>query len=286
MPDGLKLVKELREKTGAGFLDCKQVLKDNGNDIELAIDSLRKKGLAKASKKSSREAKEGALGVYTNKSQTIILKVNSETDFAAKSNTFLDFLDLLGNLAMDINDTKLNLDLFLNYKHNGKLISDLINEMIVKIGENIILNQIEVINHKENFVSFYVHNSYRKNIGKIISLIQYKADSCDDDIKKLSKNICMHIAALKPESIDKDGLSKNIIDREMSIQKELIADSGKPDNVVEKILEGKMKKFFSEITLMNQSFVLDPDKIVKEVIDTYTESHSYELLKFNLVTLN
>jgi len=286
MSEDLKLIKELRDKTGAGFLDCKVALKDNQNDIEKAVDDLRKKGLAKATKKSSRLANEGAIGVYSSDNFTVILKINSETDFSAKSDTFLDFIDNLGNLALNTNDVNLDVQKFLNLKSNDKNISEMITEMIAKIGENIILSALEVIQHKNNNVSYYVHNPYRKNIGKIISVIQFNSNSIDAEIIKFSKNICMHIAALKPEAIDKDGLSKDLVDKEIKIQKELILSSGKPENVIEKILEGKMHKFYSEITLMNQNFVLDPEKTVQQVIDDYNIKYSYELINFKLFTLN
>ena len=222
MSKDLKLVKELRNKTGAGFLDCKEALINSKNNLDLAIDSLRKKGLAKASKKSSREAKEGAVAIYLNENFVVILKINSETDFSAKSDTFLNFVDILGNLALSTNDSNLNLDKFLNVKKDNKLVSDLLTEMIAKIGENIILSHLEVVNRANLELSFYVHNPYRTNIGKIISFILYKSIKIDENIKILSKNICMHIAALKPEAIHKDELDKEIIEKEINIQKELI----------------------------------------------------------------
>ena len=286
MSEDLKLIKELRDKTGAGFLDCKVALKDNQNDIEKAVDDLRKKGLAKASKKSSRLANEGAIGVYSSDNFTVIIKINSETDFSAKSDTFLDFIDNLGNLALNTNDANLDVQKFINLKSNDKNISEMITEMIAKIGENIILSELEVIEHKNNNVSYYVHNPYRKNVGKIISVIQFNSSSLDSEIIKFSKNICMHIAALKPESIDIDGLSEDLVDKEIKIQKELILSSGKPENVIEKILEGKMNKFYSEITLMNQNFVLDPEKTVKQAIGDYNIKYSFELINFKLFTLN
>ena len=162
----LSLIKELREKTGAGFLDCKNVLSENNNNIDESIDSLRKKGLAKATKKSSREANEGAIGFYYNENVSVILKINSETDFSAKSDTFLDFLDTLGNIALKTNNLKLNLNDFLKVVDNGKSVSDLLTEMIAKIGENLIINDLKVFDNKEARVSYYVHNPYRKNIGK------------------------------------------------------------------------------------------------------------------------
>ena len=151
----LDLIKELREKTGAGFLDCKNTLKENNNNIEESIDSLRKKGLAKASKKSSREAKEGAVGFFSNDKISIILKINSETDFSAKSDIFLDFLDLIGKIALKQNDKSLNLENFLNIKYNDKSVSDLLKEMIAKIGENLIINDLKIFSNKELNVNFY-----------------------------------------------------------------------------------------------------------------------------------
>ena len=142
----LSLIKELREKTGAGFLDCKNALSENNNNIEQSIDSLRKKGLAKSSKKSSREANGGAVGFYSNENISVILKINSETDFSAKSDTFLDFLDSVGNIALNTNNPNLNLDDFLKVEENGKSISDLLTEMIAKIGENLVINDFNSSN--------------------------------------------------------------------------------------------------------------------------------------------
>jgi len=281
----LNLIKELREKTGAGFLDCKNALKESNNDINLSIDSLRKKGLAKATKKSSREAKEGAIGFFSNDNVCVILKINSETDFSAKSNTFLDFVDYLGNAAIKTNDYNLNLEKFMNYKQNDKTISELITEMIVKIGENIILNDLKIIEIKNLNLNYYIHNPYRKNIGKIVSTVFFESDEMNSEIENFSKNLCMHIAASKPEAMDVDQLSSNIVDNEKMIQQEMIKDSGKPSNVMDKILEGKMKKFFSEVTLLNQSFVIDPDKNVKDAINDFNSSNKFVLKEYMFVSL-
>ena len=285
MGEDLKLVKELRNKTGAGFLDCKEALSNNNGNIDNAIDYLRKKGLAKASKKSSREANEGAIGFYENNSICILIKINSETDFAAKSDTFLNFVDYIGNIILDLNNTELDLDMFLDTKISSKSIKEIFDEMIAKIGENIVISDLRVFNKNNNYLSFYVHNAYRKNIGKIISVLKYSSDSNDESIQNFAKNLCMHIAALKPEAIDENNLEQNTIDKELNIQKELIASSGKPENVIEKILEGKMKKFYSEVTLLNQSFVLDPDKSVKEVINSNHKDKKFEIDMFNYLSL-
>jgi len=281
----LSLIKELREKTGAGFLDCKNALSENNNNIEQSIDSLRKKGLAKATKKSSREANEGAVGFYANENISVIIKINSETDFSAKSDTFLDFLDSIGNIALNTNNINLNLNDFLKVEDDGKSISNLLTEMIAKIGENLIINDLKVYDNKEAKVNFYIHNPYRKNIGKIVSAIFYLSDEESENVKTFSKNLCMHIAASKPEAMDIDMLSVELIDKEKKIQEEMIKDSGKPSNVMEKILEGKMKKFYSEVTLLNQNFVIDTDKTVKEAISDFNKSNSLILKNYVLISL-
>ena len=281
----LSLIKELREKTGAGFLDCKNALSENDNNIEQSIDSLRKKGLAKATKKSSREANEGAVGFYNNENISVILKINSETDFSAKSDTFLDFLDSIGNIALSTNNTNLNLSDFLKVEHNGKTISNILNEMIAKIGENLIINDLKVFDNKDVKVNYYIHNPYRQNIGKIVSAVFYSTKEENNDVKNFSKNLCMHIAASKPEAIDIDMLPAELIESEKKIQEEMIKDSGKPSNVIEKILDGKMKKFYSEVTLLNQSFVIDSDKTVNEAISDFNASNSFILKNYIFLSL-
>ena len=277
------LIKELRDKTGAGFLDCKKSLEENNNDIEKSIEALRKKGLAKASKKSDRVANEGAVGFYSNKDITVLIKVNSETDFAAKSDTFLDFLDNLGSLVLK-NNSKIDKNDLLSLNYENGTIKDYFDSMIAKIGENLILNDLLVKENKTSYYSYYIHNSYRPNIGKIISLLEFTCASKDQEIESLSKNLCMHIAAMKPESIDINDLDKNIVEKEEKIQKELILNSGKPSNIIDKILEGKMKKFYSEVTLLNQTYILDQDKSVRVVLDEYSK-HEFKLKSFELISL-
>ncbi len=277
------LIKELREKTGAGFLDCKKTLEENENDIEKSIESLRKKGLAKASKKTDRTANEGAVGIYSNNKITVIIKVNSETDFAAKSETFLNFLDTLGSLILE-NNTNIDKNEFLSLKYEKGTVQDYFNSMIAKIGENLILNDLIVKENNKTNYAFYIHNSYRSNIGKIISFLEYSAKNIDTEIQGLSKNICMHIAAMKPESLDIEDLDKKLVINEEKIQRELILNTGKPSNIVDKILEGKMKKFFSEVTLLNQSYILDQDKTVRTIIADNSKV-DYKILSFDLISL-
>ncbi len=278
-----ELIKELREKTGAGFLDCKKSLEENNNDIEKSIEALRKKGLAKASKKTDRAANEGAVGIFSNNNITALIKLNSETDFAAKSETFLDFLDALGNIVLD-NNNNINKDELLNLKYENGLVKDFLNSMIAKIGENLILSDVIIKDNKNSDYSYYIHNSYKKNIGKIISTIQYSCNNNDGQIQSLSKNLCMHIAAMKPESLDIDDLDNKIIEKEEKIQKELILNSGKPSNIVDKILQGKMKKFYGEVTLLNQSYILDQEKSVRDIIAEYSK-FDFKIISFDLISL-
>ncbi len=285
MPNITELIKDLRNKTGAGFLDCKNALSENNNDIESSVEYLRKKGLAKASKKTSREANEGGVGIYSDKDLIVILKVNSETDFAAKSDSFLNFVDELGKIALNHGNKEMDKNKFLDLNFNDKTVSEHINNMIAKIGENIVLNDIVCLDKTVNHFSYYIHNSYKDNIGKLISYISYSAKNNTNEIQNFSRNICMHIAAMKPESLDIDDLDENIINNEKNIQKELILSSGKPANIVDKILEGKMKKFYSEVTLLNQNYVLDQDKTVKDMIKSYEMSENFKILNFNLISL-
>ena len=285
MSDLMEGIKNLREMTGAGFLDCKNALEENNHDIDLSIDFLRKKGLAKANKKSSREAKEGAIGVYSNNKISTIIQINTETDFAAKNEVFLNFMDEIGNYSLEIKDMNYSVANFLESTHNSRKISDYFKDIIAKIGENIILTKLYINEQKENYFSYYIHNSYKKNIGKIATLISYKANEDNEESKLLAKNLCMHIAASKPLSLNIENLNKDLIEKEKDIQLDLIKSSGKPENIIEKILDGKMKKFYSESTLLNQNYILDPDLTVDNVIKEFSKKNKFEIINYNLVSL-
>ena len=285
MNDLMESIKNLREITGAGFLDCKKALEENNHDIDLSIDFLRKKGLAKANKKSSREAKEGAIGVYSNDKINTIIQINTETDFAAKNEVFLNFMDQIGEYSLEIKDTNFSIENFLDSTQNGRKISDYFKDIIAKIGENIILTKLYISEHKENYFSYYVHNSYKKNIGKIVTLISYQANEHNNESKLFAKNLCMHIAASKPLSLNVENLNKDLIEKEREIQLDLIKSSGKPENIIEKILDGKMNKFYSESTLLNQNYILDPDMTVEKVISEFSKKNNFEIINYNLVSL-
>ena len=157
--------------------------------------------------------------------------------------------------------------------------------MIAKIGENLIISDMKIFDNNEAKVNYYIHNPYRKNIGKIVSAVFYSSEEEDENVKNFSKNLCMHIAASKPEAMDIDKLPVELIESEKKIQEEMIKDSGKPSNVMKKILEGKMKKFYSEVTLLNQSFVIDTDKTVKEAISDFNSSNSLILKNYVMISL-
>ncbi len=196
---------------------------------------------------------------------------------------FLDFLDKLGSIVLE-NNSKINKDDLLSLSYENGTIKDYFDSMIAKIGENLILNDLLVKENKDSYYSYYIHNSYRINIGKIISLLEFTSTSKDQEIETLSKNLCMHIAAMKPESIDIDDLDKNLVGKEEKIQRELILNSGKPSSIIDKILDGKMKKFYSEVTLLNQSYILDQDKSVRVVLDEYSK-YEFKLKSFELISL-
>jgi len=282
----MNYIKDLRKMTGAGFLDCKKALQENNNDIEKSVDFLRKKGLSKANKKSSREAKEGAIGIYSNKNLTTIIQINTETDFAAKNNVFLDFMDQIGSLILETNDVNLSIEIFKNLIFNQRIVNDLFKEIISKIGENIILNKLIIIQNKEDYmISKYIHNSYRKNIGKIAVVLKSYVSNKDQEAEILGKNLCMHIAASNPLAIDTDHLDHELIEKEKEVLLESIKLSGKPDNIVEKILDGKMKKFYSESVFMHQTYILDTEKTVKQIISEFSKKNDFKILDYYLLIL-
>ena len=280
-------IKSLRESTGAGFLDCKKALQENNNEIEKSIDFLRKKGLAKAVKKSSREAKEGAVGVFMNDKVAAILEINTETDFAAKNEIFLDFVDEIGRYALNINDSlSFTLEDFLNQSIGGKKISEYFTDIIAKIGENIVLRRLSFVSKDSNSEFYsYTHNAYEPNIGKICVLLKAEVENNNENTKQFGKNLCMHIAASKPLALDVDKLDLSLIEKERDVQLATIKSSGKPENIIEKILQGKMKKYFSEITLLNQPYIFDTDKDVRKVVLDFSSNNIFNIMNYELFVL-
>ena len=260
------LVKELREKSGAGMMDAKKALLETDGDIEAAQDWLRTKGLLKAEKKSSRVAADGLVGVKVKENVGTIVELNSETDFVATNKEFIELLDLI----LDNGFGLMNKDDLLNMNVNGKTFQDIINNKIATIGENISLRRVMSI-VGTNIYS-YVHNSVSKNCGKIGVLVSLEGNKDEEFGKKLA----MHIAATSPLAISEQDLDSAVVDREKKIISEQLISEGKPVEIAEKILSGKLKKFFEENTLLNQKFVMDPDNSIKVVL----EKNNQKLIDF------
>ena len=280
-------VKNLRDMTGAGFLDCQKALEANDQSIEKSIVYLRKKGLAKANKKSSRQTNEGAIGLYSNEAKTVLIQINTETDFAAKNEVFLNFMNEIGGFALEVDNINISLESFLKLSFRNKIISEYFTDIITKIGENIILSQLIIVPNNDGcMISTYIHNAYKKNIGKIAVVLKSKINEIDEESKILGKNLCMHIAASKPFALSIEKLNKNLIKKEREIQIETIKSSGKPNNILEKILEGKMKKFYSDSVLLEQPYILDLDKTVKQIITEFSKRNNFEIIDYKLIVLN
>ena len=251
------LVKELREKSGAGMMDAKKALLETDGDLEAAQDWLRTKGLLKAEKKSSRVAADGLVGVRVHESEGMMIELNSETDFVATNKEFTDLVDLILDQGFGITDK----DKLLNKSVSGKNIQEIINNKIATIGENISLRR--VISVKGSNIYSYLHNSVSKDCGKIGVLVSLEGNKDDDFGKKLA----MHIAATSPLAMSENDLDSDLVDREKKIISEQLISEGKPADIAEKILSGKLKKFYEENTLLNQKFVMDPDSSIRHVLE-------------------
>tara|TARA_Y100000590_G_scaffold468488_1_gene651423 strand:- start:2480 stop:3352 length:873 start_codon:yes stop_codon:yes gene_type:complete len=288
MSDLLNNIKSLRERTGAGFLDCKVALEQNNNEIQKSIDYLRKKGLAKASKKSGRTANEGAVGVFVNSDKTLLIEINTETDFAAKNEVFLNFVEKISKYLHEAqSENNINLDQFMEMSFENKKISDYFTEIISQIGENIVLKKFKFLKQNSNSKVFtYTHNAYKKNIGKMCVALNAEVDNISDEVLSFGKNLCMHIAAMKPISLDLNSLDDEIINKEKQIQLETIQSSGKPKEIIEKILDGKMKKFYSEVLFLNQKYILDEERSVEKVItDFNTKNEKFKIINYTMFIL-
>ena len=249
-----KQVQDLRKMSGAGMMDCKAALAENNANIDLAFQWLREKGIAKAQKKSTRDANEGLVSIMSNNNGTAIVEINSETDFVSRNNDF-------HSLVKDI--TKLVLDSKNDYDSVKDRISNIINDAIGVIGENIVFKRS---NYIEGNTYSYVHNSLGENLGKIGVILTLETEK-DIDLKDIGKNICMHIAASSPKSLNEKTLDRDIIEAEKNIIKEQLKETGKPDDIIEKMLNGKMNKFFEEVVLLNQKYVIDPSLTISKLLE-------------------
>ena len=261
-------IKKLRDLTGAGFLDCKEALEQSSLNIDKAIDFLRKKGISSAQKKVDRTANEGLIAITKDElnKEAAVIEVNSETDFVARNEDFQKFVFDLSKLNLE---NKGNLDKLMdsNYLDSKDKVSDILTNQISKIGENLSIRRCSHIHIDNGFIGTYVHNVEKDFMGKIGVLISIKTDINFSDINDFLKKISMHIAATNPISISSSDIDKNILNKEKEFQLEEIKKSGKDPSIQEKILEGKMKKYFNEVVLLEQSFVMDDSIKIKDFIE-------------------
>jgi len=262
---GASLVKELREKSGAGMLDCKKALMENQGDMEAAIDYLRKKGLATAAKKSGRAAAEGLVGVASRDNSAVVIELNAETDFVARNEHFQKFLAQIAGLALKNRVETVAalkaLDL------NGKTAEATLTDLIAMIGENMSLRRMQRLAVNQGVVATYVHNALAPNCGKIGVLVALESSGSPEKLLALGRQIAMHVAATRPESTDIAGLGKDIVARERSVHADKAKQSGKPAEIVEKIVEGGMRKFYEQVVLLEQTFVIDGESKVSAVLE-------------------
>ncbi|MBP5216155.1 MAG: elongation factor Ts [Alphaproteobacteria bacterium] len=259
------MVKDLRESTGAGMLDCKKALVEANGNMEEAVDWLRKKGLASAAKKSSRIAAEGLVSVLVEGNKGAVVEVNSETDFVAKNDIFQAYVEDAAKVALacngDVEAMKNSSDAV-----SGKTFGERLTDMIARIGENMNLRRAKVISVNNGMICSYLHNVARDNLGKIGVLVALESSADKEKLAVLGKHIAMHIAASAPIALDIAHVDPSAVEHEKSIFAEQAAASGKPANIIEKMVEGRIRKFYEEVVLEEQNFIMDPDKKVKDVI--------------------
>ena len=267
------IIKELREKSGAGMMDCKKALDESGGNVEKAIEWLRKKGINTAQKKSSRSASDGLITVKIDDNKGIIIEVNAETDFVARNENFQKFCNELA--ITGLKNKVENVESLLNCKFldSNETVQENLTNLISKLGENIVIRKLEYIDEKSGFLEKYLHNSINLDSGKIGVLMSFKSNQKNEDVSAFSKNICMHIAATDPKSMNIESLDKNLVDSERSIYIEQLKSSNKSEEIIQKIVDGKIKKFYQEVCLLEQTFVMDNKTKVDECISAFNKEH-------------
>ncbi|MBC2773790.1 elongation factor Ts [Rhizobium sp. AQ_MP] len=259
------LVKELREKSGAGMMDCKKALTENNGDIEAAIDWLRAKGIAKADKKSGRTAAEGLIGINGAGTAAVVVEVNSETDFVARNDAFQDLVRGVASVAIGT-DGSVEAIGAATYPASGKTVTDTIKDAIAHIGENMTLRRAVKLSVEDGVVATYIHNAVADGLGKLGVLVALKSTGNKDVLAAIGRQVAMHIAATNPLAIRAEEVDAAVAERERNVFIEQSRASGKPDAIIEKMVEGRMRKFFEEVALLSQAFVINPDQTVGDAI--------------------
>lgn len=276
-------IKNLRTITGAGVLDCKKALEEMDGDIEKSIDWLRKKGVNTAQKKSSRDASEGLITIGIIDNCAVITEVNSETDFVSRNDDFKNFCYKINQIAIENKVSSLEKLLDSKFDENQSVKNELTN-MISKIGENLVIKRLSFKNSVSGFFQKYLHNAVDQNSGKIGVLLEFSCNRKIDELYEISKNICMHIAAMEPKSITHEELDEDIKTREKEIFEDQLKDTNKPNDIKQKIIYGKMNKFYEQVCLLEQYFVIDNKKKVNEYLSECEKKFDckIEILSFSL----
>jgi elongation factor Ts len=259
------MVRELRERTGAGMMDCKKALTEAGGDMEAAIDWLRKKGLSAAAKKSGRVAAEGLVGVASGPNVAAMVEVNAETDFVARNETFQNFVSEVAGLALSVGDDveALKAATFPGTQHSTQ---EELTRMIATIGENMNIRRAKVLRVPSGTVATYVHNAVKPGLGKIGVLVALEAASEIEALETLGRQIGMHVAATRPSALDIDNVEPSELEREKAVLREQAAGSGKKPEIIEKMIEGRIRKYYEEVVLLEQVWVHDGESRVKQVV--------------------
>ncbi|WP_306147026.1 MULTISPECIES: translation elongation factor Ts [unclassified Roseibium] len=268
------MVKELREKSGAGMMDCKTALTENGGDMEAAVDWLRTKGLAKAAKKAGRVAAEGLVGVAAEGTKAAVIELNSETDFVARNE---GFQELVGKVATVAVGTDGSVDAVTEANLDGKSVADSITDAIATIGENMTLRRTAILSVGDGVVSTYVHGAVADGLGKIGVLVALESSGDKDKLNALGRQIAMHVAATSPLALNTEELDPEVVEREKSVFSEQARESGKPENIIEKMVEGRLRKFYEEVTLVKQAFVINPDQTVEQAVEALAKDLGTEV---------
>jgi len=261
------MVKDLREQTGAGMMDCKKALTETGGDLEAAVEWLRKKGLGAAQKKSGRVAAEGLIGVVTDNGRGAIVEVNSETDFVARNQQFQAFVGAVAGLGLKAGGDVAALGTAA-YPDTGRSVAEELTNLIATIGENMSLRRVESIEVSPGIVASYVHNSVQPMLGKIGVLVGLRSTGDAGRLAELGRQIAMHVAAANPKAVTVAELDQAEVEKERNILREQAAGSGKPAEIVEKMVEGRLRKFYEEVVLLNQTFVIDGESTVSKVLES------------------
>src|SRR5947207_7929860 len=258
-----QMVKDLREMTGAGMMDCKPALGETAGEVNAAVDWLRKKGLSKAAKKADRVAAEGLISVAVKGTKGVVVEVNSETDFVARNELFQGLVKMIANVALTLGG---DVEKIKAAKVGEITIAEAIADTIAKIGENMSLRRASSLSVANGVIGSYVHNSVDEGLGKIGVIVALESTGTGDELKRFGRMLAMHVAASNPQAVDPSGLDPNVIRRESEVLADKFKAQGKPPNVIEKIVESGLKTFYKEVCLLEQPFIHEPDKNVAQAI--------------------